>query len=120
MEEHSLRTALHPPYSADRAPSDLFFFGYFKRTLQGSEFQTVEELLVAVVGILNAIPTETLISTCHEWIRRLQTCIEANGEYVEKGLFSYKKLSPKLTRYRNAKAGVVHPVLTWRSILNPT
>jgi hypothetical protein len=45
----------------------------------------VDELLAAVVGILNAIPIETLISTFHEWIRRLQTCIDTDGEYVVSG-----------------------------------
>jgi hypothetical protein len=43
----------------------------------------MEQLLAAVVGILNEIPTETLISRFHEWIRRLQTCIDTDGEYVE-------------------------------------
>jgi hypothetical protein len=47
----------------------------------------VEEILAAVVGILNAIPTEALISAFHEWIRMLQTCIDTDGEYVEEGLF---------------------------------
>jgi hypothetical protein len=83
MEENGLRTAPRPPYSPDLAPSDFFLFGDVKRALQGSEVQTVEELLAAVVGILHAIPTETLISTFHEWIRRLQTCIDTDGEYVE-------------------------------------
>jgi hypothetical protein len=83
MEEHGLRTALHPPYSPDRAPSDFFLFGYVKRALQRSEFQTVEELLARVIGILTEIPTETLISTFHEWIRRLQTCLDTDGEYVK-------------------------------------
>jgi hypothetical protein len=83
VEEPGLRTAQHPPYSPDLAPSDFFLFDYVQRPLQGSEFQIVEELLAAVVGMLNAIPTETLISTFHEWIRRLQTCIDTDGEYVE-------------------------------------
>jgi hypothetical protein len=39
--------------------------------LQESEFHTMEELLAAVAGILNAIPIETLINTFHEWIKRL-------------------------------------------------
>jgi hypothetical protein len=63
----------------------------------------VEELLAAVVGILNATPTETLISIFHGWIRRLQTCIDTDGEYVESGLFSSQKISAKLTCYRDAK-----------------
>jgi transposase len=83
MEEHGPRTAPYPPYSPDLAPSDFFLFGYIKRALQGSEFQSVEELLAAVAGILNAIATETLISTFHKWIKRLQICIDTDGEYVE-------------------------------------
>jgi hypothetical protein len=47
----------------------------------------VAELLAAVVGMLNAIPTETLIGTIHDCIRKLQTCIDTDGEYVEEGLF---------------------------------
>jgi hypothetical protein len=58
-----------------------------KRAVQESEFQTVEELLAALIGILNAIPTETLISTFHERIRRFQTFIDTGGEYVKSGLF---------------------------------
>jgi hypothetical protein len=87
MEEHGLRTALHPPYSPDLALSDFFLFGYVKKALHGSEFQTVEELLAVVVGILNAIPTETSISIFHEWIRMLQRCIGIDGEYAESRLF---------------------------------
>jgi hypothetical protein len=83
MEEHGLRTAPHPSYSPVLAPSAFFLFGYVKRAIQGSEFQTVEELLAAVVGILNAVPAETLISAFHKWIRRPQTCIDTDGEYVE-------------------------------------
>jgi hypothetical protein len=87
MEEYGLSTAPHPSYSPDRAPSDFFLFGYVTRTLQKWEFQTVEELLATVVGIFNAIPTETMSRTFHEWIRRLQTWIDTDGEYVESGLF---------------------------------
>ena len=83
LEGQSLRTAPHPPYSPDLAPSDFFLFGDVKRMLQGSEFQATEELLEAVVAILNAIPAETLIGTFHEWMNRLQTCIDTGGEYVE-------------------------------------
>jgi hypothetical protein len=83
MEENGLRTAPHPPYSPDLAPSDFFLFGYVKRALQGSEFQTVEELLAPLVEILNAIPMAPLISTFHEWIRRLQKSLDTDGEYVE-------------------------------------
>jgi hypothetical protein len=40
--------------------------------------------LPPVVGILNAIPTETLISTFHEQIKRLEAYIDTEGEYVNR------------------------------------
>jgi hypothetical protein len=85
MEEHGLRTAPHPPYFPDRVPSDFFLFGQGKRALQGSEFQTMEGLLTVVVEIWNGIPPETLSTIFHEWIRRLQTSIDTDAEYVESG-----------------------------------
>jgi hypothetical protein len=79
MEDHSLRMAPHPPYSADRVPSDFFLFGYVKKMLQGSEFQSVEELLEVIVRILNAIPTDILIGIFHDWIKKLKACIDNDG-----------------------------------------
>jgi hypothetical protein len=78
--------APHPRHSPNLAPSD-FFFGYVNRVPQGLEFQRVEELLEALVRILNAIPTDTLIGTFHEWIKRLQVCIDNDGKYTELRLF---------------------------------
>jgi hypothetical protein len=43
----------------------------------------MEELLEAVVRMLNPIPADTLIGTFHEWIKRLQAWIDNDGEYVE-------------------------------------
>jgi hypothetical protein len=83
MEDHGLRTAPHPLYSPDRVPRYFFLSGYVTRALQRSEFQTVEGLLAMVVRFLSTIPTETSISTFHEWIGRLQTCIDTDGGYVE-------------------------------------
>jgi hypothetical protein len=53
-----------------------------KRLLQGTEFQTAEELLDGV-RILPDIPLESLMATFHEWVQRLETCIDGDGEYVE-------------------------------------
>jgi hypothetical protein len=54
-----------------------------KILLQGTEFQTAEELLDGVVRILADVPLETLMATFHEWLQRLQACIDGDGEYVE-------------------------------------
>jgi hypothetical protein len=44
---------------------------------------TAEELLDGVVRILADIPLETLMAIFHEWLQRLQACIDGDGEYVE-------------------------------------
>jgi hypothetical protein len=54
-----------------------------KRLLQGTEFQTAEDILDEVVPILADIPLETLVATFHEWSQRLQACIDGDGKYVE-------------------------------------
>jgi hypothetical protein len=51
--------------------------------LQATEFRTAEELLDGVVRILADIPLETLMATFHEWLQRLQACVDGDGEYVE-------------------------------------
>jgi hypothetical protein len=51
--------------------------------VQETEFQTAEELLEAVVQILSDIPLETLMVIFHQWMERLQACIDGHGEYVE-------------------------------------
>jgi hypothetical protein len=50
---------------------------------QGTEFQTAYELPEAMVQILSDIPLDTLIATVHQWMKRLQACIDGHGEYEE-------------------------------------
>jgi hypothetical protein len=39
MEDHTLRTPPHPPYSPDLAPSDFFLFGYVKTAPKDRSFK---------------------------------------------------------------------------------
>jgi hypothetical protein len=43
----------------------------------------VEELLEAIIQILNAIPIDTFIDPFHECAEKLQAYIDTGGEYVE-------------------------------------
>jgi hypothetical protein len=45
LDENGLRSAPHPRQSPELAPTDFFFFGHVKRTLQGTKFQTAEGLV---------------------------------------------------------------------------
>jgi hypothetical protein len=77
-----MKQALHPSYSPDLAPSDVFLFGYVKRKLMKYRTETLSELLVRIRVILAEIPRETLNAVFLEWTERLQKCVQVDGEYV--------------------------------------
>ena len=72
----------HPPYSPDLAPSDFFLFGYLKKMLEGQSFIDGESLFVEATKILKSINREILEKVYDEWIKRLEKCIENEGEYI--------------------------------------
>jgi histone-lysine N-methyltransferase SETMAR len=57
-----VKSAPHPPYSPDLAPSDFYLFGYIKRCLAGLSFEDADRLLAAVEGVLEGIEKATLQS----------------------------------------------------------
>jgi hypothetical protein len=74
--------AAHPPYSADLAPSDFYLFGHEKCLFKGESFETGEQLLSAVDGILGSFDKWTLTKVFLEWMKRLEGSIEINDDYV--------------------------------------
>jgi hypothetical protein len=82
IARNEMKTAPHPPYSPDLAPSDFFLFGYVKGKLMGYQAGSAAELLVRIQVILAEIPREALNTAFLEWMQRLQKCIESDGEYV--------------------------------------
>ena len=83
LEGNGLARLPHPPYSPDLAPSDFFLFGYLKMRLEGRDFNSDEELFMEASKVLQAIPNTVLRDVYHEWIRRLEKCVELGGGYVE-------------------------------------
>jgi histone-lysine N-methyltransferase SETMAR len=55
FNENRMKSARHPPYSPDLAPSDFFLFGYAKRCLAGLSFDDADQRLAAVEGVLEGI-----------------------------------------------------------------
>jgi histone-lysine N-methyltransferase SETMAR len=53
--ENRMKSALHPPYSPDLAPSDFHLFEYVKRCLACLSFEDADQLLAAVEGVLEGI-----------------------------------------------------------------
>jgi hypothetical protein len=73
----------HPTYSPDLAPCDFFLFGHLKANLAGQLFDTDEELFLGVRIISAGISGALLVAIFAEWIRKLETCYDLGGEYVE-------------------------------------
>jgi histone-lysine N-methyltransferase SETMAR len=78
-----MKSAPHPPYSRDLAPSDFCLFEYAKRCLTGLSFEDADQLLAALEDVLEGIEKMTLQAVVLEWMDRFGKCIATNGEYIE-------------------------------------
>jgi hypothetical protein len=66
--QRKVRLAPYPPYSTDIAPPDIFLFGYSKRELRDSGFQTAEDYLVEVPRLVGETSPEALLDVFRDWI----------------------------------------------------
>jgi hypothetical protein len=78
-----MKSALHPPYSPDLAPSDFYPFGYVKRCLTGLSFEDADHLFAAVESVVEGIEKVTLQTVFLKWMDRLRKCLITDGEYTE-------------------------------------
>jgi histone-lysine N-methyltransferase SETMAR len=83
MNHNSLKRAYHPPYPSDLAPSDFYLCGYVKHQLQGHEFKEGPVFVLVISKVLNQTPTDRLVNDFDDWMRRLQRCVDINGDYLE-------------------------------------
>jgi hypothetical protein len=65
---------------------------------------------LAISENLNQIPTDTLIHVLDNSKRRLQRCIDINGQYVEYRLFFSIYRFPRITHSGDATLRVEHPI----------
>jgi hypothetical protein len=63
-----MKSALHPPYFHDLAPSDFHLFGDAKRCLVGLSFEDKDQLLAAVESVREGIEKMTLEAVFLEWM----------------------------------------------------
>jgi hypothetical protein len=60
FNENRMKSAPHPLYFPDVAPSNFYLFGYAKRCRAGLSFEHADQLLAAVEGVLEGIKKVTL------------------------------------------------------------
>lgn len=84
LEQFGWTVMPHPPYSPDLAPSDYHLFPKLKEHLSGKRFQNDEEVKQEVQRFLNGLAAEVYDMGIQKLERRLQKCVDRNGDYVEK------------------------------------
>ena len=71
-----------PAYSPDICPNDFFLYSYVKNKLKGHRFETRDDLIKAVIEIIEKIDKSIWISVFDKWIEKLKKVIESNGSYA--------------------------------------
>ncbi len=84
MKELNIERLPQPPYSPDICANDFFLYGYIKNNLKGHRFKTRDELIQAVLEIIQKIEKSTWIAVYNQWMERLQKVIDNNGDYANK------------------------------------
>ena len=74
----------HPSHSPDLAPSDYHLFPSLKQHLGGKKFSTDEEVKEEVDTWMTELAGNYFADGIKKLIPRLKTCIQRNGDYVEK------------------------------------
>jgi len=75
----------HPPYSPDLAPGDFHVFGTLKEAMGGKSFRSDEEVQQAAHEWLHSQPKDIFsLEVSMHFPKRWNTCMERNGDYVEK------------------------------------
>ena len=77
-----MRSVEWPPQSPDLSPLDFFFWGHLKSVYQNRPC-TVDELKVAITTECQRISTETLNRVKDRFVKRINACVNAEGEQFE-------------------------------------
>jgi len=84
LAKHGIPVLLHPPYSPDVSPPDVFFlFPRIKKTLTGKRFASIDAIQKSVTAALKYIPEIDYKKSFEQWKDRYQRCIDAKGMYFE-------------------------------------
>jgi hypothetical protein len=81
----SAQTPLPSPYSPDLAPCDVHLFPKVKSTLKGTHLQSVNEVKLKTVDLLNTVSADDLHSVEQEKIH-MQQCLDGGRGGMLKGI----------------------------------
>jgi histone-lysine N-methyltransferase SETMAR len=82
MEQNGMESMLHPPYSPDLAPSDVFLFPLIIKRLDQFECDDPAGLFETVSEILLTIQTDDLRRVFQRWIDKVAVVAMGDGGYI--------------------------------------
>lgn len=82
FERRGIETIKQPPYSPDLNLADRFLFKHLKKELRKSSYSTAEEVKVASLQVLRAIPKERLATELNKLKRHCHLVITQRGNYI--------------------------------------
>ena len=82
-EQLNTEVVTDPPYSTDLAPCDFHLFPKLNEHLRGRQFSSDEEVKRCVKNWLRALPASFFRDGLAKLVRRWQTCLDRDGDYVE-------------------------------------
>jgi len=84
IQDLSFECLPHPPHSPDLAPRDFHVFGPIKEAMRGKCFRSDEDLQQVEHEWLHSQQKDFYSRGIHALPKPWNTCMERNGEYVEK------------------------------------
>ena len=79
---------LWPPRSPDLTPPDYFLWGYLKGRVYQNKPQTIDALKANISEEIQAVTADVLARTFQNIVRRVQSCLDANGGHFQHGMMS--------------------------------
>ena len=70
--------------ASDLAPADIILFPKVKSAMRGIQFRTSDEAVQAYMDELEKLEPSDYQNCFSGWFRRMDKCIDMNGEYFEK------------------------------------
>ena len=82
LMEKGIYRPQHPVYSPDLAPSDFWLFGQLDNLKGNEEFETSDDIVSWIEDQFAFFSKDLIKSVFEDWERRLEKCIELNGDYI--------------------------------------
>jgi hypothetical protein len=83
LAKHGIPVVREAPYSPDMAPCDFWSFPKLKRSLKGSRFDSLEDIMQNAMKELRSLPEKAFQKCFQQGNKRWAKCVGSQGAYFE-------------------------------------